>query len=240
VRIAQLLGKDVRDRFGRSLGDVHDVRLVRDGPVMGSFGAALRVHSLVVGPIGLGSRLGLGRADVKGPWPLKAAMAVLHHDLVSVHWEELWSIEEDEIRLRVAVASDVHHVGADHARTSGEVVDAALQLLDRQIVDAEGKLAGKVDDLDLGFSQEPGGPPYVDAILTGPGALAHRLGGRLGAWLDSVQRRLSEDPIPPSIPFGVVKRIDNHLELSLPKRDLGTMKFERWTREHVIDRIPGN
>ena len=239
MRLAQLLGREVLDRTGRSLGHVHDVRLVRDGPPIGGFGAALRVHSLVAGSVALGSRLGLGRTDVKGPWPLKALMAWLHDDLVSIHWGELWSIEEEAIRLRVPVRPGEHHVGPDHSTVAGEVVDAALELLDRQIVDANGEMAGKVDDLELAFAAGPGDPPFVDGILTGPGALAHRLGGRLGAWLDSAQRRLSEDPRPPSISFGVVKRLGNHLELSVSRRDLGTMKFERWTRERIVDRIPG-
>jgi hypothetical protein len=190
--------------------------------------------------VALGSRLGLGRTDVKGPWPLKALMAFLREDLVSVHWSELWSIEEEAIRVRVEISQGEHHVGPDHGRPTGEVVDAALQLLDRQIVDVEGRMAGKVDDLDLVFSAEPGSPPYAAAILTGPGALSHRIGGRLGAWLDSTQRRLSEDPRPPSIPFGVVKRLGNHLELTVRRTDLETMKFERWTRERIIGRIPGS
>ncbi len=240
MRMTQLLGSEVRDRAGRSLGRVHDVRMVRDGPSLGAFGASLRIHSLVVGPVAIGSRLGLTRKDVKGPWPLKALMARLHRNIVSVHWGELWSIEEHLIRLRRAAPADAHHLGPEHGRPPGEVVDAALQLLDRQIVDADGRLAGKVDDLEMAFAEEPGAPPYVAAILTGPGALAHRIGGAPGAWLASVYGRLSGDPAPPSISFGVVKRHGSHLDLSLPKQQLGTMRFEAWTRERVIDRIPGS
>ena len=240
MRIAQLLGKEVLDRTGRALGEVHDVRLVRDGPNLGEFRAAFRVHSLVVGAVAIGSRLGLGRTDVKGPWPLKALMAWLHDDLVSIHWSELWSIEEDAIRVRVPVPEGTHHVGPEHGRPAGQVVDAALELLDRQIVDANGELAGKVDDLELTFADEPGQPPYVSAILTGPGALSHRIGGRIGAWIDEAHRRLTEDPRPPSISFGVVKHLDNHLELSVTRDVLGTMRFDDWTRERVVDRIPGS
>jgi hypothetical protein len=120
------------------------------------------------------------------------------------------------------------------------VLDAALHLLDRQLVDADGRLAGKVDDLELTFSPE-GGPPYVSAILTGPGALARRLGGRLGAWLASIHGRLHPEakPGPARVAFGVVKRIGPHIELSLPKADLPTARFEEWARDHVIDHIPG-
>jgi sporulation protein YlmC with PRC-barrel domain len=240
VRAAQLLGKEVRDRAGRSLGEVHDIRIVREGPQIGGFTASFQVHSLVAGAVALGSRLGLDRTDVRGPWPLKALMAWLQDDVVSIHWSEVWSIEEDLIRVRSVVPKGSHHAGPEHGRPPGEVLDAALQLLDRQIVDVNGELAGKVDDLELTFADEPGRPPYVSAILTGPGALSHRIGGRLGLWIDQAHRRLSEDPRPPSISFGVVKRIDNHLELAVARGDLGTARFDDWTREKIIERIPGN
>jgi hypothetical protein len=51
-------------------------------------------------------------------------------------------------------------------------LDAALELLDRQLLDRDGTPAGKVDDLELTDSGEGLKQPYVTAILTGPGALA--------------------------------------------------------------------
>jgi len=55
-----------------------------------------------------------------------------------------------------------------------DAIDAALNLLDRQIVDKDGRMAGTVDD--LGLTEDPKGPPYVTAILAGPGALARQVG----------------------------------------------------------------
>ena len=74
---------------------------------------------------------------------------------------------------------------------AGRVLEAGLHLLDRQLVDKDGRLAGKVDDLELELP-EGGGPPVVTAILAGPGALSRRLGGRFGAWLEAVANRLRE------------------------------------------------
>lgn len=124
---------------------------------------------------------------------------------------------------------------------SGRLVDAGLMLLDRQIVDKDGKMAGNVDDLELTFPEEGTGPPIVTAIYAGPGALARRIGGRLGEWIESVHTRLhpNEQPGPARIPFGVVKRFDNHVELAVSKDDLDVSMFERWVRERIIDRIPG-
>jgi sporulation protein YlmC with PRC-barrel domain len=239
VRLAQLLGRRVLDRAGRKLGNVHDVRLVRDGREIGSFGAAFRVHSLIVGTGAIGTRLGLEREQVKGPWPLKAAARLLHADRIWVQWSELWSIEEDAIRVRSVVRASATHVGRPHTRAPGQTIDAGLQLLDRQIVDVEGRMAGKVDDLELAHPSEPGAPPSVVAILAGSGALSRRLGGRLGLWLDSAQRRLADDPAPAQISFGVVKRIDNHLELSVARDELEVIRFERWVRDRIISKIPG-
>lgn len=240
MRLAQLLGKRVLDRTGRDLGTVHDVRLVRDGPEIGSFGAAFRVHSLVVGGGAIGTRLGLERKQVRGPWPLKALLGRRHAERISVHWRDLSSIEERVVRLRSVVREGTTRVGPSHERPAGATLEAGLQLLDRQIVDSQGRMAGKVDDLELAFAGEPGAPPSVVAILAGPGALAHRLGGRLGVWLDSIQRRLADDAAPARVSFGVVKGIDNHVELSIARDDLDVMRLERWVRDRLISRIPGS
>jgi hypothetical protein len=119
-------------------------------------------------------------------------------------------------------------------------LDAGLSLLDRQIVDKDGMMAGKVDDLELSFPREGDGPPFVTAILSGPGALAGRIGGRLGRWIESVRRRLHPDePEPARISFGVVKRIASSVEIAVSAEDLDASRSERWVREHVISRIPG-
>jgi hypothetical protein len=120
-------------------------------------------------------------------------------------------------------------------------IDAGLQLLDRQILDSEGWTAGNVDDLEFTFPEEAAGPPILTAILAGPGGLARRIGGRLGAWIESVHTRLhpSEHPGPARIPFGVVKRFDDHVEVAVPKSDLEIDRFERWVRERIISKIPG-
>jgi len=122
----------------------------------------------------------------------------------------------------------------------GRVLDAGLHLLDRQLVDKDGRLAGKVDDLELTFP-EGGGPPQVTAILAGPGALSRRLGGRFGAWLEAVANRLrdGDDDHPARVPFAVVKRIGSAIDLSVAKAELETDRLEAWTRDHLIGKLPG-
>jgi hypothetical protein len=123
---------------------------------------------------------------------------------------------------------------------AGRVLEAGLHLLDRQLVDRDGRLAGKVDDLELEFP-EGGGPPLVTAILAGPGALSRRIGGRFGAWLEAVANRLrdGDDRRPASVSFAVVKRIESAVELSVPKAELATDRLESWTSDHLIGKLPG-
>jgi sporulation protein YlmC with PRC-barrel domain len=123
---------------------------------------------------------------------------------------------------------------------AGRTLEAGLQLLDRQLIDQDGRLAGKVDDLELELP-EGGGPPVVTAILSGPGALSRRVGGRLGAWLEAVANRLREgdDRHPARVSFGLVKRIGSAVDLSVAKATLETDRLEAWTRDHLIGRLPG-
>jgi hypothetical protein len=122
---------------------------------------------------------------------------------------------------------------------AGRVLEAGLHLLDRQLVDRDGRLAGKVDDLELELPSG-GGPPLVTAILAGPGALSRRIGGRSGAWLESVANRLrGGDRRPARVSFAVVKRIGSAVELSVPRAELETNRLEAWTRDHLIGKLPG-
>jgi hypothetical protein len=120
-------------------------------------------------------------------------------------------------------------------------VDAGLELLDRQIVDPNGGMAGNVDDLELQWAQEVGAP-FVSAILAGPGALARRLGGRLGRAIGAAHARLQERDLegPARIDFGIVDRIESSVLVTVTREELATMRFERWVGETLIDKIPGS
>jgi sporulation protein YlmC with PRC-barrel domain len=99
MRLSDLLGAEVVDRAGRSAGRVHDVRLVQDGPVVGGFGAGLRVDGLVVGRRAVGARLGYERGRMRGPLPVKLVAGWLHHDGRYVPWERVEAITEDRIHI---------------------------------------------------------------------------------------------------------------------------------------------
>ncbi|WFE67632.1 hypothetical protein [Micromonospora sp. WMMD714] len=112
------------------------------------------------------------------------------------------------------------------------------QLLDRQIVDADGVLLGKVDDVE--FAVDDQGLPYVAYLLTGQGALGRRIGGRVGRLLVALADRFAEEPAGPvRIPFGQVARVDSAVRLHVRADALPRPPVETWLRRHLIDRIPG-
>jgi hypothetical protein len=140
----------------------------------------------------------------------------------------------------------------DHAPT-GRQLWAALHLLDRQLLDRDGRMAGCVDDIELTTTAD--GTLYVSAILSGPGVLAPRLGAaRFGAWRRRTQQLWANDPDdntntdstgdarhdPTRIPFGRVQAIASHVTLAADSDELASYATERWVRDHIISRLPGS
>jgi len=124
--------------------------------------------------------------------------------------------------------------------TDGRTVDLHLHLLDRQVVDPDGRLVCKVDDLELDVDET--GHPFVTAILVGPRALGPRLGGRLGHWVTAIARRLSDGQSehPLRIDFAQVSDIGSAVTVARPLDELDVTPLERWVETHVIGRIPGS
>jgi len=124
---------------------------------------------------------------------------------------------------------------------AGRRVWAALELLDRQLVDRDGLLAGKVDDLEFSLSDDGDELPNLVAILSGLGALASHIGGRTGRWLAAVEQRLANEPesTPSRIPYEFVTDLGAAVHLSADRDELDSSRAERWTRDVIITNIPG-
>jgi hypothetical protein len=238
MRLADLIGSVVVDTDGDEIGDVGDVWLIQDGPPMGVFGAALRVDRLVIGRFGLASRSGYDRPQVRGPVLLARLLGRQTEHRPVVSWGDIAAIEEGRVRLRPSVGDLERPRSLDQPKT-GRRWSAGLEILDRQLVDPDGMMAGKVDDLLLELHDD--GPPVVTDILAGPGALARRIGGRVGRWIASVHARLHPGSGDPArISFGVVGRIDDHVTLIVSRQDLATFEAEAWARDHIIAKLPGS
>jgi sporulation protein YlmC with PRC-barrel domain len=102
MRLSELLECEVVDRNGERIGHVHDVRLVQGGPPLGTWGAALRLEGLVVGRGSIGTRLGLARPQMHGPWILKLLFARQRSSRVLVPWNRVREIGDDRITTNCA------------------------------------------------------------------------------------------------------------------------------------------
>jgi sporulation protein YlmC with PRC-barrel domain len=114
-----------------------------------------------------------------------------------------------------------------------------FHLLDRQVLDRDGRPLGKVDDVE--FAIDGNGQIRLAALLLGPQALGERLGSRLGRLIADAARRLhpAEHPDPVRVPYEWVADIGSAVALSVPYDRLPEPTMEAWLREHVIDKIPG-
>jgi hypothetical protein len=123
----------------------------------------------------------------------------------------------------------------------GRVLYACLDLLDRQLLDRNGTPCGNVDDLELDIADD--GNVYVAALLTGPGMLAYRLKRRrLGGWLRRTSHALHPGPNGSDrtrVAIGLAYEIGPAVRIAVDAEELASHDLEGWTREHVIDNIPG-
>ena len=129
----------------------------------------------------------------------------------------------------------------DDTTTRGRRIWVVLELLDRQLVDRDGRLVGKVDDVEFEVGNDPGALPQVSALLAGLGALANHIGGDTGRALAAAERRLAadRDRHPSRVEIGLVRDLGSAIELDAHAEDLDTNRGERWVRDVVIDKIPG-
>ena len=107
-------------------------------------------------------------------------------------------------------------------RLESDWLDAALHLLDRQVVDVDGMFVCNVDDLEV--VEEPDGTMAVRRILVGPAALWPRMSGRFGGWLEQTWLRLgvqyADRDVPYSIDLDVVEEIGSAVILSKGREGL--------------------
>lgn len=118
-------------------------------------------------------------------------------------------------------------------RYAGQVLDARLHLLDRQVLDRDDVPVQVVDDLEL--SDVPFGEPIpsetpapvIESILSGPVLGTRLFGGR-----------------PPSsrfhrVSWNRIAEIGIAIHLGVAGSTLDVTWVERWVRDRIISRIPG-
>jgi hypothetical protein len=104
MRLSDLVGASVVDASGSRIGAVLDVRLCQDALPVGPSGAALRVDGLIVGRVGLSSRLGYDRAGVDAPWLVATIARRAHRSTRYLPWRDVVEVEGRIVRAAVTEA----------------------------------------------------------------------------------------------------------------------------------------
>jgi sporulation protein YlmC with PRC-barrel domain len=108
-------------------------------------------------------------------------------------------------------------------------VDIALGILDHQLVDADGRNCGKVDDLEI--SGLGSGSPEVVEIIVGGNAWKTR--GRLGR----LAAKLSGTAV--HVPWSEVESVSTVVKLKRPAAELRLNRGDvRWAA--LVRRLPGS
>jgi sporulation protein YlmC with PRC-barrel domain len=108
--------------------------------------------------------------------------------------------------------------------------DLGLALLDRQLLDSEGRRCGKVDDVAL--EGGPGDPLEIAAILSGPPVLRRRapIAGRLATLFGGDGRV--------RVPWAEVVEVGAHVKLRKPASEYGLGRGDDRLKT-FIEKIPG-
>jgi hypothetical protein len=101
MRSAQIVGCRVIDRDGVDIGLVRDIRIAAGAaPEPDSGHPAYGITALVVGSVGVAQRLGYGRGQMGGPWPLTSLFRALARRSLVVDWADVASHSVDRIEIR--------------------------------------------------------------------------------------------------------------------------------------------
>ena len=111
-----------------------------------------------------------------------------------------------------------------------EQINIGLRVLDRQLLDKNGRRCGNVDDLAI--EGGPGETPEVTALLVGPGYWQQRAGwvGAIAGWIGG-NRKIN-------VGWQDVARVDSGIELKKTARELGLGRGDDRLRPYV-EKIPG-
>lgn len=113
---------------------------------------------------------------------------------------------------------------------SGEPLDLVRDLLDHELLDADGRPCGMVDDVEL--AGRAGGPLRVVGLLVGPSAWSARLPFGLGRVAKALVGRGQV-----RVPWEAVRIEAGRVRLARPARELGLASWERRVGRWVM-RLP--
>jgi len=117
-------------------------------------------------------------------------------------------------------------------------MDVVHDVLDKHIVDRNGREMGRVDGILL--EDRPNEPPRLRAVLIGASALGFRVNPIVGRWVHGVEYGVGigeERPI--RIDFSHVAEVGEKVKVDVTVAESGAETLERRLREWIL-KIPGS
>jgi len=117
-------------------------------------------------------------------------------------------------------------------------VDLVREVLDKSVVDRNGREMGRADGIVLALRD--GQPPCVEAILIGPIALGDRLHPAIGRLVRALEKRMRLDARRPvHIDFGDITAVDRNVKVRLAISDTAAEAVEQRLRRWIL-KVPGS
>ena len=117
-------------------------------------------------------------------------------------------------------------------------MDLARDVLDKRVVDRNGRDMGRVDRVVLRVC--PGQPPAVAGIEIGPSALARRLGRVPGCVAEALECAFGvNDGRPVRLPVSEILDVDTHVHVSVAVGETAAVVVEQRLRRW-IGSLPGS
>lgn len=118
-------------------------------------------------------------------------------------------------------------------------MDVVRDLLDKELLDANGRQMGRVDGLLMELRE--GEPPRITSISIGGTTLTQRLPGFVGRWLSAFITRWGlRKGRPFRIDWSHVTEVNTtSVRLDVDSDQTPAMSTAHWVRDHIITRIPG-
>lgn len=119
-------------------------------------------------------------------------------------------------------------------------LDLIRDILDKQLVDRNGTAMGRADGVVIAIRE--GEQPVVDHLQLGGIVLARRIGRRTERFVEWFRRRWPvRSEAVQVVRWPQITEITSHdIRLDLQAEETAAMDWERWLREHVVEKIPGS
>ncbi|BAY98688.1 hypothetical protein NIES37_26400 [Tolypothrix tenuis PCC 7101] len=117
-------------------------------------------------------------------------------------------------------------------------MDIIRDVLDNQLVDHNQRKMGKVDGIVMELRD--GEAPRLTYIEVGVTTLARRLHPNLADWVAAIATKWGAKHSQPfRIPFSKVRDVGIDVEVDLEAEATPALAYEKWLRDRIIQRIPG-